>query len=457
MGVSVSNIRNCVAKPSKVGIGVGVDNRAFEHKTASETIVEDKTDSPTTAMTNDVRRVPNSESRTSAMTNDVRIVPNRATKLKRTCSKYTAFEGKIANVGEVYDMDDQCEMESARSEMHTGKMATPCYQKRLQQRNYTRNGRHSLENTGDSIKKRFNQNEYQHIKSSVDCYSDMEYISSNGINREQSDTLCGSRGFYGYSSNRQVMADCFDNRTEIIDDICQQGCGSRKRESSNGIVSAPPSKIKDNHVHPALSTARSWSIQSNTDNKFHDIKVSVLGFVKGESKREVDVSVESREAVQPTPDSGVVLGYPYWLDNHYKNFVDKNGDMLEFDRRKTNGAYIRKGGGMDRSYISKSVVMPFRNMCSFSTDLNGLSSESNINNLADTTKIVPYSNETDVDSFSNDSGVIEFENTEIFEAWKKTGEDLLRYHVDHRVSQHSDICDLSLPGNTLHEPHTNRI
>ena len=440
MGVSVSNIRNCVAKPSKVGIGVGVDNRAFEHKTSSETIVEDKTDSPTTAMTNDVRKV-----------------PNRATKLKRTCSKYTAFEGKIANVGEVYDMDDQCEMESARSEMHTGKMAFPCYQKRLQQRNYTRNGRNSLENTGDSIKKRFNQNEYQHIKSSVDCYSDLEYISSNGINREQSDTLCGSRGFYGYSSNRQVMAGCFDNRTEITDDICQQRYGSRKRESSNGIVSAPPSKIKDNHVHPALNTARSLSIQSNTDDKFHDIKVSVLGLVNGEAKREVDASVNTREAVQSTPDSGVVIEYPYWLDNHYKNFGDKSDDMLEFDRRKTNGAYIRKGGDMDRSYISKSVVIPFRNMCSFSTDLNGSSPESKINNLTDTTKIVPYLNEMDVDSSSNDSGVIEFENADIFEAWKKTGEDLLRYSVDHRVSQHSGICDISLPGNTLHEPHSNRL
>ena len=450
MGVSVSNIRNCVAKPSKVGIGVGVDNRAFEHKTSSETIEEDKTDSPTTAMTNDVRRVPNSESRTSAMTNDVRKVPNRATKLKRTCSKYTAFEGKIANVGEVYDMDDQCEMESARSEMHTGKMATPCYQKRLQQRNYTRNGSHSLENTGDSIKKRLNQNEYQHIKSSVDCYSDLEYISSNDINGERSDTWCGSRGFYVYCSNRQVMTDCFDNRPKITDDICQQRCWSRKRESSNGIVSAPPAKIKNNHL--AQNTTGPWSIQSNTDDKLHDTKVSVLEFVKGEAKRELDASVESREAVQSTPDSGVVIGYPYLLGNHCKNFVDKTGDMLEFDRREINEACIGKRRYMDRNYISKSVVMPFRNMCSFSTDLNDSFPES-----ADATKIVPYSNETDVDSSSNDSGVIEFENNEIFETWKKTGEDLLRYPIDLRVSQHSSIYDLYLPGNTLHDPNTTRL
>lgn len=43
--------------------------------------------------------------------NEIALIPERLVKLRRTCSKYTALEGKAANVGEIYDIDDDFEIE----------------------------------------------------------------------------------------------------------------------------------------------------------------------------------------------------------------------------------------------------------------------------------------------------------------------------------------------------------
>ena len=105
MGLSES--KKTYRRENSINPANGRDNPGFGISGYSNNKSNEKSDADTTVVTNlDDKSSRKVDHVKSAMNTECRK-RDRAIKLKRTCSKYTALDGKAANEGEIYDIDEQ--------------------------------------------------------------------------------------------------------------------------------------------------------------------------------------------------------------------------------------------------------------------------------------------------------------------------------------------------------------
>ena len=105
MGLSES--KKTYRRENSINPANGTDNPGFGICAHSNNKSVEKLDVDMTVVTNLDDKSSRKVDHVKSAMNTVCRKRDRAVKLKRTCSKYTALDGKAANEGEIYDIDDQ--------------------------------------------------------------------------------------------------------------------------------------------------------------------------------------------------------------------------------------------------------------------------------------------------------------------------------------------------------------
>ena len=309
--------------------------------------------------------------------NEIKPTAERAIKLKRTCSKYTALEGKVANVGEVYDIDEDLASDTDDSEVE-------------------------LIQPEQDVKTNPNEIPIRTIKTGYHTHLKHQH-SVTKRNKHKID-----RQRHADFRREHVAAECYS------------------RDSFKEMPSV--TEI------PGLCFERDLT-ESNSDIKRCD---------------------QRRERAKPMKKSKLVAWEPLKSNDLYNSSTTTNNNSPYFGIGGINKLHTEDNDYVN-NYISTSIVMPFNNICIFSTDTENIISDSKNDPYNDKTRstcephrvfqVIP-----DNKASSKPSGTVirtgDSKDISQKDKTKKTYR-LLRYPLRVKVNPYSDVCEVSLPKRML--------
>ena len=379
----------------------GSDNPDCEMSACTNNKSNQKSDADMTAMKTLDSKSSKKADQDMVVMNTIVRRRDRAVKLKRTCSKYTALDGKAADAGEIYEIDEQSEHDlTANADIDTFfAFHATCVSDRP-----------------DVCNEELEQ----------DTTNATSQINDIGIAEERVTSCCAE---YAGEEQREVRK----NRSRSG----RKGSHLRRNQRNFGDDYFPRKSREEfsNAIGASESNTDIYLPASESINKH-----------KCNSRRRCDESNDKLSKKFAWPCSGSFS-------------ISSNADFENESTDETNDSYKPvEDYYADGNYISKSVAMPYNNLCLFSTNMESLERDLQTDNyLSKTTKLGDETARKAEHVYRQKVVNVFSESNIDDEMNSKNTYSVVRYPLRIKVNPFSDVCEVSLPKRMLDDLQVSRV
>ena len=322
----------------------------------------------------------------------------RAVKLKRTCSKYTALDGKAANDGEIYDIDDQSEQDD-------------------------------------------------NIKSDADIDTLFAFHAKSVIDRPDTCNEELEKDPTNTSGHEKVM----DGPEERLDNCNHEYSSGQDREQRR---KKSQSGRNRGHHHRYRRGFREDPVpMKNKDISNADEGSEATQDVSESTKEHV---CHSRGWYDET--SGKLSKKFAWPSSELLSI----SSIVSFENEstvETNDSYQLVGDYCaNGNYVSTSISLPYNNLSIFSTDMKrSEQNQETDNDFSKTTHPDYYTHREAANDYLPAAENVSLESNVEYEMKSENTYRVVRYPLRIKVNPHLDVCEVSLPQRMVDELRVSRV